>query len=79
MLEQSAPTTGRLFITIMANPKRKHSKARTRKRRSAYYGGLKPPTIDYSEESGSPKLRHRVCPSSGKYRGRQIIQPNEAA
>ncbi|MCY4159941.1 MAG: 50S ribosomal protein L32 [Bacteroidetes bacterium] len=58
----------------MANPRRKHSKSRTRKRRSVYYGSLENPPLADCEQSGDPKLRHRVCPSSGIYRGRQIIE-----
>lgn len=63
----------------MAHPKRKHSKARTRKRRSVYYGGLSRPDTMQCENCGSAKLRHRVCPSCGTYRGRQIIEAQEAA
>jgi len=61
----------------MANPKRKHSKARTRKRRSVYYGALSPPTTVPCELCGGAKMRHRVCPSCGKYQGRQIVEPKE--
>jgi len=62
----------------MANPKRKHSKARTRKRRSGYYGGLGRPDTMACERCGTTKLRHRVCPSCGTYRGRQIIEVEDA-
>ncbi|MDE2835086.1 MAG: 50S ribosomal protein L32 [Bacteroidota bacterium] len=58
----------------MANPRRKHSKARTRKRRSVYYAGLRQPAVQECPQCGSGKLRHRVCPSCGMYRGRQIVE-----
>ncbi len=59
----------------MANPRRKTSKARTRKRRAVYYGGLDNPTTMECEHCDSVKLRHRICPGCGIYRGRQIIEP----
>ncbi|MCY3488064.1 MAG: 50S ribosomal protein L32 [Bacteroidetes bacterium] len=58
----------------MANPRRKHSKSRTRKRRSVYYGSLSAPTIVECECGKTVKLRHRVCASCGMYRGRQIVE-----
>ncbi|MXX96538.1 MAG: 50S ribosomal protein L32 [Rhodothermaceae bacterium] len=58
----------------MANPRRKHSKSRTRKRRSVYYGSLSAPTKVECEDCDSVKLRHRICPSCGMYRGRQIVE-----
>ena len=61
----------------MANPKRKHSKSRTAKRRSLYYGGLSKPGTMECPHCGSAKLRHRVCPSCGLYRGRQILETEE--
>lgn len=61
----------------MANPKRKHSKARTRKRRSVYYGSLGKPKMMECPNCGNTKLLHRVCPSCGTYRGRQIIEGEE--
>ena len=58
----------------MANPRRKNSKARTGKRRSLYYRSLDKPTIMECPQCGTGKLFHRVCPSCGTYRGRQIIE-----
>lgn len=58
----------------MANPRRKHSKSRTRKRRSVYYGSLSAPNTVECEHCSSVKLRHRICPSCGIYRGRQIVE-----
>ena len=56
----------------MAVPKRKTSKSKTASRkaqnmkRSIARAGL-------DTESGAPALPHRVCPTTGKYRGRQVI------
>jgi len=56
----------------MAVPKRKTSKSKTASRkaqnmkRSIVRAGL-------DTESGAPALPHRVCPTTGKYRGRQVI------
>ena len=56
----------------MAVPKRKTSKSRTASRkaqnmkRKIARAGLDP-------ESGAPALPHRVCPTTGKYKGRQVI------
>ncbi|CAN5577592.1 50S ribosomal protein L32 [soil metagenome] len=61
----------------MANPKRRHSKARTAKRRSQYKVRTLP-EVQECPNCGSPHLRHRACPSCGTYRGRQIIAGTEA-
>lgn len=61
----------------MANPKRKHSKSRTRKRRSQYYGGLSKPETMECPNCGSSKVLHRACPSCGHYRGRRVVEPQE--
>ncbi|MDX1545929.1 MAG: 50S ribosomal protein L32 [Rhodothermales bacterium] len=61
----------------MANPKRKHSKARTRKRRAQYYGSLRTPNLMECPNCGNTKMLHRACPTCGQYRGRQIREPEE--
>ena len=61
----------------MANPKRKHSKSRTRKRRSQYYRSLNKPELMECPNCGSTKMLHRVCPTCGQYRGRQIVEPQD--
>lgn len=63
----------------MANPKRKHSKARTRSRRANYYSSLKPPQMMECANCGNTKLRHRACPYCGHYRGRKIAEGTEYA
>ena len=56
----------------MANPKRRHSKARRDKRRAN--DGLKPPGLSLCPECKEPRLPHRVCPHCGYYRGRQVVE-----
>lgn len=63
----------------MANPKKRHSKARTRTRRSVYYNSLSAPKMMECPNCGGTKLRHRACPTCGHYRGRQVIETSEVA
>ena len=60
----------------MAVPKKKHSKARTRRRRSIN-AKIKLPTLVTSPESGERVMRHHVDMKSGFYRGRQVFEPEE--
>lgn len=62
----------------MAHPKRKHSKARSRTRRAAYYGRLKAPNTMECPNCSETKLMHRACPSCGHYRGRAVIDRADA-
>lgn len=57
----------------MANPKRRHSKARTATRRAQYKVKSVPQTQECSN-CGSAKLMHRACPTCGHYRGRAVIE-----
>lgn len=54
----------------MANPKRRHSKARTAKRRA--HDALTPAGRGACPQCHEPKLPHVVCPHCGYYRGRQV-------
>ncbi len=54
----------------MALPKRRHSKSRTRKRRS--HDALTAPGVNVCNECGEPKLPHRLCPGCGMYKGRVV-------
>jgi large subunit ribosomal protein L32 len=56
----------------MAVPKRKSSKSRTG-RRKAQNMKRKITRAGLDAESGAPALPHRVCPTTGKYRGRQVV------
>jgi len=53
----------------MPNPKRRHSKTRTAKRRT--HDALKPVGLSECPHCHEPKPPHRVCPNCGYYRGRQ--------
>ena len=59
----------------MANPKRRHSKSRTRKRRSHDF--LTTPSLSICTNCGSAVLPHRVCANCGYYKGRQVIEVEE--
>lgn len=59
----------------MANPKRRHSKARRGKRRA--HDHLRAPNLSICSNCGSPLMPHRVCPTCGYYRGRQVIAVDE--
>lgn len=54
----------------MPNPKRRHSKSRSRKRRS--HDALTPVGSSACPNCGAPRLSHRVCPSCHHYDGRKI-------
>jgi len=56
----------------MALPKRKHSKARSKKRRVHYKA--KAPGLSLCTNCGELKPPHRVCPSCGYYKGRSFIK-----
>jgi large subunit ribosomal protein L32 len=55
----------------MAVPKRKQSKANTRKRRAHHAITLPNPVS--CPQCGEPKMSHRVCPSCGYYKDRQVV------
>lgn len=60
----------------MAVPRKKHSKARTRRRRRIN-AKVKVPTLVTSSESGEPVMRHHVDMKSGYYRGRKVFDPED--
>ena len=57
----------------MAVPKQKQSHARTSKRRSQHK--ISPPRLQSCPQCHSPVLPHRVCPTCGHYRGREVVTP----
>ncbi len=63
----------------MANPRRRHSKARSRSRRANYYSRLDAPATMACPNCGEAKLMHRACPSCGHYRGRKVVDRKDAA
>jgi len=55
----------------MPNPKRRHSKARGRKRRTHYKATA--PTLMSCPNCSEMKQSHRVCPSCGFYDSKSIV------
>ena len=61
---------------LMPNPKRRHSKARTRERRA--HDALSVPQYYIDKDTGEAKVPHRVDLKTGTYKGRQIIDAKDA-
>jgi len=59
----------------MPNPKRRHSKTRTAKRRANDH--LKRAPQGLCPNCGAHKLPHRVCPECGQYAGREVVEIDE--
>jgi large subunit ribosomal protein L32 len=59
----------------MAVPKKKISKQRKRKRRTHHKAEV--PGLVSCPKCGDPKLPHRVCPSCGTYKDKQVIEIEE--
>jgi large subunit ribosomal protein L32 len=60
----------------MGVPKKKTSKSRRDKRRS--HDGLIARSLSLCPQCHEPKLPHRVCPHCGTYKGKEIIETEEA-
>lgn len=60
----------------MPLPKRRHSSARRDKRRANDFVAL--PAVSYCPNCNEPKAPHRVCPSCGYYKGREVIKTPQA-
>ena len=60
----------------MPNPKRRHSKSRTRQRRA--HDALKVPQFYLDKDTGEAKVPHRVDAGTGTYKGRQILDVKES-
>lgn len=58
-------------------PKKKRPKARRDRRRS--HMALQALNLTACPSCGSLMMPHRVCPTCGKYDGRQVIEIEEAA
>ncbi|MGD9868412.1 MAG: 50S ribosomal protein L32 [Hyphomicrobiales bacterium] len=59
----------------MAVPKRKTSRMKRGQRRSNH--ALKRPTFVEDKESGELRRPHHIDLKSGKYRGRQVLEPRD--
>lgn len=72
-----APAAGNQRDTDMPNPKRRHSKQRTAKRRSHDY--LTPTGLSECPNCHERKLPHRACGKCGEYKGRSVLAVKEAS
>ena len=54
----------------IAVPKRKTSKSRRDKRRATH--AISAPKVNVCPNCGQPKRPHRVCPTCGTYKGREV-------
>jgi len=61
----------------MPNPKRRHSKQRTAKRRSHDF--LTATNSGNCPNCGERKLSHHACPKCGEYRGRAVVAATKEA
>lgn len=57
----------------MAVPKRKVSKQKQRSRKAGSTHKRPLAATTSCGDCGAPKLSHRVCPSCGTYKGRQVL------
>ncbi len=55
----------------MPNPKRRHSKSRTAKRRA--HDALSAHSLSECPNCHERKMPHRICPKCGYYKGREIV------
>jgi large subunit ribosomal protein L32 len=60
----------------MPVPKKRHSKSRTRKRRSSH-ARMDAPTVNLCPKCSEPKLPHHICPNCGTYKGREVVKTSE--
>ena len=60
----------------MANPKRKHSHSRQGKRRAHDF--LTAPLVEDCPQCHEKKLSHRACQKCGYYKGRRVLEVEEA-
>ena len=61
----------------MPNPKRRHSQARTSKRRANDH--LTAQSLSECPNCHERKLPHRACQKCGYYKGREVIEMKEAS
>jgi len=56
----------------MPNPKRQHSKQRSRNRRAHWK--LRLASFSTCSHCGKPVMPHRVCPFCGYYKGKPVVE-----
>ncbi len=59
----------------MAVPKKRTLKQRKRKRRTHHTASV--PTLSACPNCGDPRMPHRVCPTCGTYKGKQVVEVEE--
>ena len=59
----------------MANPKRRHSKARRDRRRA--HDAISRPAASMCTNCGETKAPHRACRSCGYFKGREILEVDD--
>jgi large subunit ribosomal protein L32 len=59
----------------MAVPKQKQSHARTAKRRAQHR--VSQAVYNSCPQCHSPRAPHRVCPTCGYYKGREVVSPGD--
>jgi large subunit ribosomal protein L32 len=64
-------------ISLMPNPKRRHSQRRTSTRRA--HDALKGHTLSECPNCHEKKMPHRACPKCGYYKGREVLEVEEAS
>ncbi len=62
---------------IMPNPKRRHSQKRTSTRRA--HDALKSHSLSECPNCHEKKMPHRACPKCGYYKGRDVLNVEEAS
>jgi large subunit ribosomal protein L32 len=76
MFARGREKSGRRKESAMPNPKRRHSKARTSKRRA--HDALTAIGTSECPSCHERKLPHRACPKCGAYKGRDVLDVKEA-
>ncbi|MBL8810807.1 MAG: 50S ribosomal protein L32 [Planctomycetaceae bacterium] len=59
----------------MPQPKRRHSKSRSRKRNS--HNTIKPRQLAKCPQCGTMAPTHVICPTCGYYQGRTLVEESE--
>jgi large subunit ribosomal protein L32 len=60
------------MLPLMAVPKKRTSRTRRDKRQATHKAGKA--TLNLCPRCHSPRIPHRVCPTCGTYKGREVIK-----
>ncbi len=69
---RDTPSLARYHAPLMAVPKKRTSRTRRDKRRANHKAGKA--RLNNCPRCHSPRLPHRVCPTCGTYKGREVIE-----